>query len=64
MTIDGTASRVIRVVVGLGLVSLAVAGPHSPWGWVGLAPLLTGLTGFCPVCHIPGAKTACRIPAK
>jgi hypothetical protein len=63
MTMNGTASRVIRVAIGLRLVSLAIAGPHTPWGWVGLAPLLSGLTGFCPVCSIPGMK-ACKVPAK
>jgi hypothetical protein len=63
MNVNGTASRVIRVVIGLGLVSLAVVGPNTRWGWVGLLPLLTGLTGFCPVCSIPGLK-ACKVPAR
>ncbi len=63
MTIDGTASRVIRVVVGLGVLSLTVLGPQTPWGFLGLAPLLTGLSGFCPVCSLPGVK-ACKVPAR
>jgi Inner membrane protein YgaP-like, transmembrane domain len=63
MTLDGTASRVIRVVIGLGALSLVVAGPHTPWGYLGLAPLLSGLVGFCPVCSIPGVK-ACKVPAR
>jgi len=63
MTMDGTASRVVRVVIGLGVLSLTIAGPHTPWGYLGLAPLLSGLTGFCPVCSLPGVST-CKVPVK
>ena len=63
MTMDGTASRVVRVVIGLGVLSLTIAGPHTLWGYLGLAPLLSGLTGFCPVCSIPGVN-GCKVPAK
>jgi hypothetical protein len=63
MTMNGAASRMIRVVFGLAVLSLTIAGPHSPWGYLGLAPLLSGLTGFCPVCSLPGVK-ACRVPVK
>lgn len=63
MTMDGTASRVIRVVLGLGVLSLTIMGPHSLWGYLGLAPLLSGLTGFCPVCSLPGVN-ACKVPVK
>jgi hypothetical protein len=60
---DGTASRVIRVAIGLGVLSLTIAGPHTLWGYLGLAPLLSGLTGFCPVCSLPGVNS-CKVPAK
>jgi Inner membrane protein YgaP-like, transmembrane domain len=63
MTIDGTASRVVRVVIGLGVLSLTIAGPHTPWGYLGLAPLLSGLTGYCPVCSLPGVNS-CKVPVK
>ena len=63
MKMDGTASRVIRVVTGLGVLSLTVVGPHTLWGFLGLAPLLSGLTGFCPVCSFPGVNN-CKVPAK
>jgi hypothetical protein len=63
MAMNGTASRVIRVLIGLGLLSLTMAGPGTPWGFLGLAPLLSGLTGFCPVCSIPGLK-ACKVPVR
>ena len=63
MTWNGTASRVIRVVFGAGLLSLAMVGPQTPWGFLGLAPILSGLTGFCPVCSLPGVRN-CKLPAR
>jgi hypothetical protein len=63
MTMDGTASRVVRVVIGLGVLSLTIAGPQTLWGYLGLAPLLSGLTGFCPVCSLPGVNS-CKVTAK
>ncbi|HET8723012.1 MAG TPA: DUF2892 domain-containing protein [Anaeromyxobacteraceae bacterium] len=62
MTWNGTASRVIRVLVGASLLSLTMVGPHTPWGFIGLAPLLSGLAGFCPICSIPGVR-GCKLPA-
>jgi len=49
--------RVIRVVVGIGLLSLVWIGPHTPWGWVGLVPLFTGLVGSCPLYRLFGIST-------
>ena len=31
----GSAERVIRVIVGLGLISLVFVGPQTMWGWLG-----------------------------
>lgn len=56
---EGAADRVIRVVVGLVLLALVFVGPKTPWGWVGLVPLLTGLAGICPLYSVLGFKT-CR----
>jgi hypothetical protein len=52
--------RVIRVLAGLGILSLAFVGPHTYWGFVGLLPLVTGLIGSCPVYTLFGIST-CRI---
>ena len=54
---EGTVDRVIRIVVGLGLLSLTVVGPKAMWGLVGLIPLVTGLIGFCPLYKIVGLNT-------
>ena len=49
--------RAVRVLLGLGLLSLTVVGPKTPWGFVGLLPLLTGLAGFCPLYRVFGFST-------
>ena len=41
--------RIVRVVLGLVLISLVFIGPATPWGWLGLIPLITGLVGRCPI---------------
>jgi len=55
----GSLDRVLRILVGLGLISLVFVGPHTPWGWIGLVPLASGLFRFCPAYTLLGIKT-CR----
>jgi len=57
MTNEGTIDRAIRIVLGLGLLSLVFVGPQSPLGYIGLVPLATGLIGFCPLYKIFGFST-------
>lgn len=59
----GKLDRILRVIVGLVLLSLTVIGPQSMWGLVGLVPLLTGLMGFCPLYTVLGIKT-CPVSSK
>ena len=54
---EGAVDRAVRVVVGLGVLSLMVWGPRSPFARVGLVPLLTGLAGYCPLYQLAGWKT-------
>jgi hypothetical protein len=44
----GNIDRILRAIVGIILISLVFVGPQTPWGWVGLIPLVTSLSGFCP----------------
>jgi hypothetical protein len=53
----GGVDRVLRVVVGLGVLSLVFVGPQTAWGWIGAVPLLTGLLGYCPAYLPFGIKT-------
>jgi hypothetical protein len=54
---EHAVDRAVRVVLGLGLLSLTVVGPNSLWGLVGLVPLLTGLIGSCPLYTVLGLRT-------
>lgn len=54
---EGTIDRALRIIAGLGILSLVFVGPQTPWGWVGLVPLVTGLVGVCPVYSIFGIRT-------
>ena len=49
--------RAIRVLIGLGLLSLVFVGPKTPWGWIGIVPLVTGVTGLCPLYTALGIST-------
>ena len=53
----GSLDRGLRILVGLGLLSLVLIGPKTIWGLVGLLPLLTGLIGWCPPYHLLGIST-------
>ena len=53
--------RVVRVVIGAAIVSLVFIGPQSPWGWLGLVPIATGLLGWCPPYAMLGITT-CKKP--
>jgi hypothetical protein len=59
----GGADKVLRIIVGLALLSLVffVEGNARWWGLVGLVPLGTALMGYCPLYGIFGLKTC---PAK
>ena len=60
MVNENTVDRIIRVIVGIILIALVFVGPETPWGWIGLIPLVTGLVGFCPVYKLLGLSTASK----
>lgn len=55
----GGIDRILRIVVGLVLLSLLVFldGNGRWWGLIGLVPFLTGLFGTCPLYSIFGFST-------
>lgn len=55
----GSVDRGLRVVIGIALIALALMGPQSPWGWIGLVPLATASIGWCPLYRVLGVRT-CR----
>jgi hypothetical protein len=59
----GGIDRVLRIVAGVGLLSLvfALPEPNRWWGLVGIVPLATGFMRFCPLYTLLGISTC---PAK
>ncbi len=56
----GAVDRILRIVIGLGLISLVYVGPQTPWGWIGVIPLLSAIVGFCPAYSLIGMNTCSR----
>ncbi len=53
----GSIDRVLRVIVGLGILAAGLV-LKSWWGLVGLVPLLTAAIGFCPA-YLPLGLSTC-----
>jgi hypothetical protein len=56
----GNLDRLLRVMLGLALIGLAATDVIAAWGWIGVAPLLTGLSARCPVYTACGISTTSR----
>ena len=54
---EGSIDRIVRVVLGLALISLIFVGPRTLWGLIGVVPLLTGIVGYCPLYKVIGLST-------
>ena len=54
--------RSLRVATGLFLMSLAYWGPSSLWFLLGIIPVATGLSGWCPLYTMLGIST-CKMNA-
>jgi len=54
---EGNIDRILRIVVGLALLSIVFVGPQTLWGLIGIVPLATGLLGTCPIYSIIGINT-------
>jgi hypothetical protein len=55
----GGIDRILRIVAGVGVLSLffVLEGDARFWGLIGLVPLLTGVTNFCPLYTVLGINT-------
>lgn len=60
----GSVDKVIRVIIGAGLLSLLflLEPPMKYIGLVGFVPLLTVLLGWCPLYTVLGINS-CRTKA-
>lgn len=57
------AERAVRVLVGVALVGATLAGKIGAWGWLGVLPILTGLSGRCLLYTVFGFSTCAKAPA-
>lgn len=53
----GSIDRAVRIIAGLVLIGLTLAGQIGMWGWIGVLPLLTGIFRFCPAYSLLGMNT-------
>jgi hypothetical protein len=63
---EGSIDRAARLLVALVLIGVGLGVVRGPGGIamavVGVIPLLTGLSGFCPLYTLLGINT-CRPPS-
>jgi hypothetical protein len=57
----GGMDRIARLTVGGILIALAATGQVGAWGWIGIVPLFTGLTRWCPA-YLPFGLSTCKKP--
>jgi hypothetical protein len=55
----GTADRIIRVILGLAIITFGVMN-ESWWGALGIIPLFTATIGWCPV-YLPFGISSCSV---
>lgn len=53
----GFFDRIFRIILGLGIISLAYTSTNPIWGFIGLIPLFTGIFGLCPLYSLFGFST-------
>ena len=56
----GGIDRGARIVAGVVLIALAATGTVGVWGWIGVVPLATGLSGWCPA-YLPFGLSTCKM---
>ncbi len=49
--------RIVRIIIGLVILSLVFIDPKSLWGLIGIMPIFTGVTGWCPPYQVLGIST-------
>ncbi|MBF0659701.1 DUF2892 domain-containing protein [Psychrobacter sp. NG25] len=55
----GSTERLLRIIAGVVIIGLGMYY-GSWWGMIGLVPLLTGLSRFCPLYSMLGMNTCKR----
>ncbi len=55
----GGIDRIARIGAGIVLIALAATGTVGVWGFLGVVPLATGLSGWCPA-YLPFGLSTCK----
>jgi len=60
MTVNmGGIDRTVRAIIGVALIAWALSG--GPWwAWIGVVPLATAATGWCPAYAPFGFSTCAK----
>ncbi len=58
----GRAEQIVRIIIGVTVVLLGLYF-KSWWGFIGLAPIITGWIRYCPVSDVLGIST-CDVKKK
>jgi hypothetical protein len=53
----GSIDRLMRIVLGLALIALTLAGSIGAWGWIGVVPIATAAFGVCPLYTVLGISS-------
>ncbi len=61
----GPIDRLLRIAAGLALLAFALGYiyPATGWnwvGWIGVVPILTAVSGWCPAYTLLGISTCLR----
>lgn len=59
----GQIDKILRLIVGLVLIGLTLAGQIGVWGWIGVLPIATALMNWCPAYTLLGVRT-CPVEPK
>ena len=54
---QGIQDRGLRIIMGSIMLLTVLVGPQTPWGLVGILPLISGFSGYCPLYRILGIRS-------
>ncbi len=55
----GKLDRALRILAGIVLLYMAIMEMYTPYTWIGVVPLLTGVLASCPLYGLLGLNTKC-----
>ena len=56
----GTIDRVLRITSGVIIITLTALGMISPWGWLAIGLIISGVIRNCTLYYLLGINTCKR----